>query len=224
VFEALSPTKLKVGPIDDGTDLGEQALYINAATGAISPLFATVIHLVINELDSDQNSTDTTEFVELATGVAGVSLGDYVLVFFNGRGDVSYVTIALAAETDDNGLLLVANPLVPGAAITFAQNTLQNGQDAVAVYQAKASDFTVGTAATSKGIIDALVYDTSVGDDPELLQALMGPGPHSIQVDENGTGAGISVSIQRCSDERLDGRAFNVAAPTAGSLNSVGCP
>jgi predicted extracellular nuclease len=54
--------------------------------------------IVINEIDYDQPSTDTAEFIELKnTGSAAVSLSGYTLKLFNGASTVSavYDTIAL---------------------------------------------------------------------------------------------------------------------------------
>jgi hypothetical protein len=56
-------------------------------------------------------------------------------------------------------------------------NTLQNGADAVALYQANAVDFPNGTPVTAVNLIDAIVYDTSDADDPVLLQLLNQPTP-----------------------------------------------
>ena len=55
-------------------------------------LFVTILlccffsnaQIVINELDSDTNSTDVKEFIELKSNVPNFILDGYVIVFFNG--------------------------------------------------------------------------------------------------------------------------------------------
>ncbi len=67
--------------------------------------------------------------------------------------------------TDVNGLLLIGSTLVsPFPQLIISPNLIQNGPDAVAIYQASDTDFPEGTLATQTNLIDALMYDTS---DPE---------------------------------------------------------
>ncbi|MCO6451230.1 MAG: lamin tail domain-containing protein, partial [Caldilineales bacterium] len=54
--------------------------------------------LVINEIDYDQPSTDTAEFVELKNGGANpIDLDPYILQFVNGSGGALYDSIDLPA-------------------------------------------------------------------------------------------------------------------------------
>lgn len=169
-------------------------------------------NLVINEIDADTDGTDILEFIELKTSSPGQSLDGYIVVLFTGNGDISYYAIDLNGYTTDaNGLFLIGNQGVnPQPTITFPSNTLQNGQDAVAIYQASASDFPAGTPVTNTNLIDALVYDTDDPDDPELLSVL-GTGQ---QINENEYGNKNGHSIQYNGDGT-----YSVKTPTPGQLN-----
>jgi hypothetical protein len=126
--------------------------------------------------------------------------------------------------------------MTPAPNVNFTPNTLQNGEDAVAVYQTPTSTFKTNAPASPvttglSRIIDALVYDSSDPDDPGLLDNLIAPAPapERVQVDENANaammqGSGV-VSIQRCADGRRDGRKFGLAAPTPAAANTLpACP
>lgn len=171
--------------------------------------------IVINEVDSDTPSTDTKEFIELLTDSPNMSLDGYIVVLFNGSGDVSYATIDLTGYSSDaNGIFVLGNTLVtPTPSIIFNDNFLQNGADAVAIFQAQASSFPNGTALTTTGLIDALVYDTSDADDTGLLQGLN----QTVQYNENENGDKDNQSLQRKS-----GGTFEVKEPTPGALNGGG--
>jgi hypothetical protein len=153
--------------------------------------------IVINELDADQTSIDTGEFVELYDGgVGNSSLTGLVVVFYSGANDLSYAAFDLDGYTTDAaGYFTLGNAAVPGVDLVFPGNTLQNGPDAVAFYSGDASQFPNGTPITTTNLLDAVVYDTSDPDDPELLMLLNSGQP---QVDENALGTGTTVSIGRC--------------------------
>ncbi len=154
--------------------------------------------ILINELDSDTPSTDTLEFVELYDGGTGnTDLSGLVLVLFNGNGDVSYAAFDLDGySTDGDGYFLLGNAgLNPTPDIVFADNTLQNGADAAALYMADAADFPTGSLVTTADLVDALVYDTDDSDDAGLL-VLLNPG--EAQINENAAADGSNDSNQRC--------------------------
>lgn len=171
--------------------------------------------LVINEIDVDSPSTDTMEFIELLTDVPEQSLNGYVLVLFNGSdsgGDSSYFALDLDGYTSDvNGVFLIANQEVsPVGDFILFDNTIQNGADAIAVYQANASDFPDGTLATTGGLVDAIVYDTNDADDTGLL-TLLGL---TDQINEGANGNSGTESIQRANDG-----SYFTGTPTPGALN-----
>lgn len=176
--------------------------------------------IFINEVDADQDSTDSAEFIELFDGDTGnTSLDGLTLVLFNGNGDVSYDAIALDDfTTDSDGFFVVGSDSVPNVdLIEFTTNGIQNGADAVALYQADAADFPNGTAATTDNLLDAIVYDTNDADDTDLLAAL----GQDIQFNENANGNGTTESNSRVSDGTGD---FIAQAPTPGELNEIAPP
>ncbi|WP_044399251.1 endonuclease [Lacinutrix sp. Hel_I_90] len=186
----------------------------------VSFLFASLSWsqtVVINELDCDTPGIDDKEFVELLSSIPNFPLDGYVLVFFNGSasgGDSSYFTIDLDGYTTDvNGLLLIgSNTVVPFPQLIIAPNVIQNGADAVAIYQGNDTDFPEGTLATQTNLVDALVYSTG---DPEdtVLMALLGV---TEQIDE---GAGNNTnSIQRF-DDGMGSITFTSTVPTPRALN-----
>lgn len=154
-------------------------------------------NVIINELDSDTPGADAAEFVELYDGgVGNTSLTGLVVVFFNGATDTSYRAIDLDGNsTNAAGYFTIGNAAVPGVDLTFPGNTLQNGEDAVALYAANGADFPNSSAVTTGNLRDAVVYDTADPDDPGLLVLLNAGQP---QVDESSGTAPDVDSIGRC--------------------------
>ena len=152
--------------------------------------------VVINEVDADTPGTDTLEFVELYDGgVGNTSLNGMVLVFYNGSNNLSYAAYDLDGQsTDANGYFVIGNAAVPNVSIVIPSNGLQNGADAVALYMDDATTFPNGTAVTTLNLLDAIVYDTNDGDDPDLLPLL---NPGEPQVNEGGAGDKDAHSNQR---------------------------
>ena len=152
--------------------------------------------LVINELEADSPSIDDKEFIEIKSiaadlsEVSNFSTDGFILVFFNGSsngGDASYFTIDLNGySTDSNGLLVIGSLNVnPSPQVVIPDNIIQNGQDAVAIYQTSIDNFLEGTVATQNNLVDALVYDTGEADDDNLLMLL----GESTQYNDTGTNA-----------------------------------
>ncbi len=148
--------------------------------GAAVTQTLTVIHLVINEIDSDQPnsgspSQDRGEFIELYTGLnATVNLTGYVVAVFDGSNDQTYGGIVLG-NTSTSGYHLSANSAIPNRQVTLTDNSFQNEADALAIYQ-RATVIPNNTSVIGLGDIriDALVYDTEDGDDTNLLNNLLG--------------------------------------------------
>ncbi len=168
--------------------------------------------LVINEIDTDTPGTDIAEFIELKW-TPNTSLDGYIVLLFNGSNDLSYATFDLTGKTTDaNGFFILANtPLISGSDIDLgASNILQNGADAVAIYQDLATNFPNGTTTTTANLIDALVYGTGDADDAELLTGL----GETIQYDESANSASATESIQR----KMDGT-YETKTPTFRASN-----
>ena len=177
--------------------------------------FSLNAQIVINELDTDTDGQDFEEFVELKSDTPNTALDDYVLVFFNGSEngeDSSYLAFDLDGfSTDVNGVLTLGSSHVsPVPEFLIPPAIIQNGADAVAVYQASAADFPEGTLATTTNLIDALAYDTNDADDTILL-GLLGL---TEQINEGQNGNQTTESIQLNNDGT-----YGVTIPTPGALN-----
>ncbi|MBN2392270.1 MAG: ExeM/NucH family extracellular endonuclease [Anaerolineae bacterium] len=184
--------------------------------------------VLINEVDADTPDADVAEFIELYDGGTGnTSLTGLVIVLFNGNGDVSYSAFDLdGRSTNSSGYFVIcgdsANVANCDWDVTPNQDLIQNGADAVALYQADAGDFPNGTAVTTADLVDALVYDTSDTDDAGLL-VLLNTG--ETQVNEDGQGDSENHSNQRCPNGTGGGRntsSYDQATPTPGAANVCG--
>lgn len=154
-------------------------------------------NVMINEVDSDTPGADTAEFIELFDGGAGrTALDGLAIVLFNGQDDRSYLTIELEGNTtDEAGYFIVGNVGVAGVDLVFANKTLQNGPDAVALVAGNRLDYPDGTPVAETVPLDAFVYGGAANIDSGLLPLLE---PNQPQVDENGRGAVELHSNQRC--------------------------
>ncbi|MBE7382414.1 MAG: endonuclease/exonuclease/phosphatase family protein [Leptolyngbya sp. SIO1E4] len=176
-------------------------------------------NIFINEVDVDTPTNpvnDSLEFVELYDGGLGnTSLEGLTVVFFNGNGDAAYQAFDLDGfSTDADGFFVLGNAGVANVDLVFPVNTLQNGADAVAIYQADAADFPNGTSVTTTNLLDAVVYDTSDSDDSGLLTGL----GQSTQFNENSNGNGANESNSRVPDGT---GSFVAQAPTPGVTNEL---
>lgn len=175
----------------------------------------------IVEIDADQTSTDDMEFLEIRTQSANQSLNGYTVVFYNGSDNESYRTVDLTGfSSDSNGYFILGSDLFPGADITMGpDNTIQNGADAIAIYNAPAANFPDDTPVTSSDLVDAVVYGTSDADDLELLAGLN----QTIQWDENQNGLKDVESIQY--DETANTFCVGTPTPRASNIDcSSACP
>lgn len=175
--------------------------------------------VVINELDCDTPGVDTQEFIELKSDTPNFALDGYVVVMFNGSasgGNTSYVALDLDGyQTDINGLLLIgSNSVSPVPQYLISENVIQNGADAIAIYQADDFDFLQGTLATIENLVDVLIYGTADPDATGLIDIFNDhPNFTTIQQIDEGPGNNTN-SIQR----NNDGTYF-VAVPTPRQLN-----
>ena len=220
----VNATQITDADINDPPNQMAANFVFSFTTAAAPPVVAE--NVVINELDSDTPGTDAAEFVELYDGgVGNTSLTGLIVVFFNGATDTSYRTIDLTGQsTNAAGYFTIGNAAVAGVDLTFPNNTLQNGEDAVALYAASAASFPNGTAVTTANLRDAVVYDTADADDPGLLVLLNAGQP---QVDESSGTAPDADSIGRCPNG--DGGARNTNTyvarpPTPDGANNCPAP
>ncbi|WAC01805.1 hypothetical protein N7U66_18255 [Lacinutrix neustonica] len=89
---------------------------------------------------------------------------------------------------------------------------IQNGADAVAIYQGNPTDFPEGTLATETNLIDALVYSTDDAEDTTLM-ALLGVTEQISEGPGNNTN-----SIQRF-DDSAGNISYTATTPTPRALN-----
>ncbi len=192
----------------------------------VSFRFGTAVDslVLINEVDADTAGSDTLEFIELYDGGAGnTPLDGLVVVLYNGSDNRSYNdAIDLDGYTTNaEGFFVIGNSAVlPAVDILISNNGLQNGADAVALYAGNASDYENDTDVSGISLIDAIVYDTSDGDDQDLLSVLT---PGMPQVNENGANNKDNDANARVPD---GGIALNTAAylqqtATPGASNVV---
>ncbi len=208
------------------SDAAYNALTITGVSVAIVDNDAPKI--VINEIDSDTPTlpvNDSLEFVELYDGGVGNFLLDgYIVVFFNGNAvnDGSYAAFDLTGKsTNADGFFVLGNVGVsPVPGLTFANDSLQNGADAVALYfGVSVGAFPNGTAPTSSNLRDAVVYDTSDSDDVALIASLT---PGQPQINENQNAAGTTESLSRVPDDGtpLQTTTYRAQTPTPGTFNA----
>ena len=180
---------------------------------------ATQAQVVINEVDADQVGTDAAEFIELY-GTPGQSLNGMVMVWFNGAAGTSYKTTDLTGYSiPASGYFVIGNAGVTNVNLTFAGNTLQNGADAIAIYSATIASWPNGTAVSTTGLVDAVVYGTADPDATTLLNTLTAGQP---QVDELAATSTLNNSSSRLPD---GGAPFNSTSyvaqlPTPGASNT----
>ncbi|MCB0463344.1 MAG: endonuclease [Flavobacteriaceae bacterium] len=179
--------------------------------------------VVINELDCDSPGAETHEFLELLSETPNYPLDGFVVVFFNGSesgGNSSYFTVDLDGYTTDvNGLLLIgSNSVSPVPQYLIAENVIQNGPDAVAIYQADDLDFPEGTLATIDNLVDVLMYDTDDADDTDMIN-IFNQHPNFTNLQQINEGPGNNPnSIQRFVDE-FDVVTYVSTTPTPRQLN-----
>lgn len=175
--------------------------------------------ITINEVDSDTVGADEAEFIELFNaGDVEVSLDGFALVFFNGGtggteddpmtpdvdefspADAAYLVQDLAGQViPAGGFFVFGNPNVPNVDLVTNPGTIQNGSDAVALYNGDTAAAYVNeseTAPLTTDLIDALVYETGDADDIALQNAL----GVMAQFDESAFGLKDTQSIQRNPD------------------------
>ena len=173
--------------------------------------------VVINELDSDTQGIDTKEFIELKSDTPYYSLDGYVLAFFNGNPSSSdanriYYSIDLSGLTTDiNGLVLIGNNGVsPVPTKIISDNTIQNGPDAVAIYQGVIGDYSAYKLASQLNLVDALAYSNNTSTAPVLMDSL----GLNTSYNENQFSQKDTHSIQR----KIDG-SYEVKLGTPGAMN-----
>ena len=132
----------------------------------------------------------------------------------------SYFRIDLDGYTTDvNGLLVIgSNSVSPVPQLLISENSIQNGADAVAIYQGSDFDFPEGTVATITNLVDVLIYDTSDADDLDLID-IFNDDPNFVDIEQINEGSSNNTnSIQRFED--MSGNVtYMSTTPTPRQLN-----
>ena len=178
--------------------------------------------VTINEVDSNTPGSDMAEFVELYADEE-TSLDGYFLVFINGYGDAIYNIIDLAGGSISDGYFVVGNAATPNVDLTFDDNNLQNGQDAVGLYLDPIVALEIGAVANADGLVDLVVYDSNDDDDLELLGFLAAECQFQYNDSENGIGDEESISRFPDGGTAMCPIDFFVQAPSPGVSNIPSC-
>ncbi|MFK7987800.1 MAG: hypothetical protein AB8I08_17415 [Sandaracinaceae bacterium] len=227
---SVTETSLVIDAVDASTPLGRQPLRVVNAVGETAPFDVVVIHLQINEVEVDSPGSDLADFVELSTGVdAPISLDGYVLAHYNGSssaGQPRVASVDLAeggAETDGNGLLLVANTGVPTTPDIVLGADLQQGEDLVAIYQRRTPAPLALADIGTTGLIDAVVWESGSDADEASLDVFSVGATRVVQIGATSE-ARQTTSIQRCGREEAlrDLSTFERETPSPGLPNHCG--
>ncbi|SHJ76428.1 endonuclease [Flavobacterium haoranii] len=169
--------------------------------------------IVINEIDADNPSSDTKEFIELRSMTPNFSLDGYVIVLYNEGTVASYNAFDLDGYTTDaNGIVHFGNSaVVPSPSIILSSNYFQNGPDVAALYMGSSLDFPYGTAPTTVNLVDAIAYSSS---NTTTATNLMSALNITVSTPDIETSTSTSKSIQRKNDGT-----YEVKIPTPGVPN-----
>ena len=196
---------------DQGTFEFAQLVFSNILPPAV---------MKINEIDVTQAGQDTAEFVELYDdGYGNFPLDDYCLVFYDGAADTVYAVYDLDGYTTDSiGYFVLGDSTVANVQMILT-DSIQNGADAIALYQDTSSSFPIGSGITTNNITDAVVYSTDDPFDLQLLQLLNAGQP---QINENVTGKSGILSLSRLPNgtgSPQNTNTYYVSIPTPGDSN-----
>jgi hypothetical protein len=143
-------------------EVTEEAPETIVAAPTCNELDLTDITLKLTDFDSDQpGDPDTGEYVEVTNnGTEAIALGGCSLVFFDGATSASYFAADLGGTVEAGASFRIGNPGAEGISQVFANNTMQDGPDALALYKASASDFPNNTPVTTNldQLLSAIVY------------------------------------------------------------------
>jgi hypothetical protein len=199
-------------------------------------LVLNVNSVVINELNADNpGGPDTAEFIELI-GEPNASLDNLVVVCYDGATLTSYASYDLDGYMlDENGFFVIGNAATTNVDYIIADASIQNGSDAIAIYAANDLDFPTGSALTTIGLIEAMVYATG---DAQVDGLISGLGldilyPGYAQFDETAQQNGLDLTQSRVPDggiafdnssvvlQPLTPGTFNILEP--GCMNANAC-
>ncbi|XP_038075465.1 uncharacterized protein LOC119743169 isoform X1 [Patiria miniata] len=161
-------------------------------------------------------------FVELFDGGQGsTSLDGYLLIFYQAPRDRSFYEVDLTGKrSGSSGYLVIGGSGVTPTPDVIADDlSFPDGPGAVAVYRGTIDLFPLGTVATSRSLVDVVVYGDPQDRADGLIAKLV---PGQIQAYENSELVnGEDVSLSRCiSQSPLNVAAFVSTLKTPGSPNN----
>jgi len=124
--------------------------------------------LIINDIYTNNQNGNISESVELKSNIPNFLLDGYIAVFFNNSsetGSTSYYAIDLNNySTDENGLFVIGNSLIPLADYVVNENIILNKANAIGIYKTSINNFPSLTKLTNKNQVDMLVYEPNMQD------------------------------------------------------------
>ena len=179
----------------------------------------------INNVGADP---DNAQFIELYDGgIGNTPLDGLILVLYHGAdgaiGAGSYTKFNLNGYTSDtNGYFVLGASAVPGAAITFEDGTLREGETAdhaVTLYRDSTRKFPTGVFPIGNGLVDRVVYEDTNGDLAAALNLVVSKDTHPSEEDILNRGVIGALNIGVTTDGNGDGNTNGVAIPL--TLNGV---
>jgi hypothetical protein len=157
--------------------------------------------IVINEINADSpTSTETNEFVELF-GPANASLNGYTLAFCEGTDQTYYYSINLNNQSlDANGFFVIGSIGMSNVDMTFPINTIQNGYDAIALYNGQSNLYNVGNNIVPTNLVDVAIYETADANINALNIALGFTATSYVAFNESNGTTGGDLSQSRIPD------------------------
>jgi hypothetical protein len=164
----------------------------------------------INELDYDQPSTDTAEFIELI-GPTGGSLDGYVVELVNGNGGAVYTTIDLNGLTipNDNiagyGFFVIGSANVANVDLqSFTSNGIQNGAPDGILLK------------LNNTVVDGFSYEGIITDNPDFTPGM------AITAQETGSDSSVGrITLGFDPNNQDQYFAQGIADPSPGEQNTA---
>lgn len=179
--------------------------------------------IVINEINADSpTSTETAEFIELY-GPANASLNGYTLAFCQGTDQTYYYKINLNNQSlDANGFFVIGSAGVQGVNIILPASTIENGYDAVALYNGPSNLYNVGNSVVATNLVDVAIYETADANINALNIALGFTATSFIAFDESNGTTSSDLSQSRIPDggAALTNITYQNRPPSPGTFNS----
>ena len=186
------------------------AAVLPAGVVGVRPAHAASTTLIISEVDYDQPSTDTAEFIEVFNASRSTfTLDNHAVILFNGMTMPAeeYARITLSGKLGPRAILTIGSNtmpfLLPGGSMWIPfpadSNQIQNGPDGLAIVNL-----------TTKTVVDAVAYELPITSAQIAGGPVVNLGP-SVGTDDGAT-ADVSLfrpTMDLDTDSAGDWRAFD---------------